>query len=98
VVETAQNSKGSSAEDLAMSAHLRTLWKGLYVVNGGYDRRSGEEALRSGHADAVAYGRAFLANPDLPRRLQLGAALNEPDPKTFYGGGAAGYITYPALS
>ncbi len=43
-------------------------------------------------------GRAFLANPDLPRRLQLGAALNEPDPKTFYGGGAAGYITYPALS
>jgi len=98
VVETAQNSKGSSAEDLAMSAHLRTLWKGLYVVNGGYDRVRGEEALRTGHADAVAYGRAFLANPDLPRRLQLGAALNEPDPKTFYGGGAAGYITYPALS
>jgi len=98
VVETAQNSKGSSAEDLAMSAHLRTLWKGLYVVNGGYDGRRGEEALRSGHTDAVAYGRAFLANPDLPRRLQIGAALNDPDPKTFYGGGAAGYIDYPALS
>ena len=98
VVETAQNSKGSSAEDLAMSAHLRTLWKGLYVVNGGYDGRRGEEALRSGHADAVAYGRTFLANPDLPWRLQIGAALNEPDPKTFYGGGAAGYINYPALS
>jgi 2,4-dienoyl-CoA reductase-like NADH-dependent reductase (Old Yellow Enzyme family) len=98
VVETAQNSKGSSAEDLAMSAHLRTLWKGLYVVNGGYDRVRGEEALRTGHADAVAYGRAFLANPDLPLRLQIGAALNEPDPKTFYGGGAAGYINYPALS
>lgn len=47
-------------------------------VNGGYDGRWGEEALRSGHADAVAYGRAFLANPDLPRRLQIGAALNEP--------------------
>jgi len=98
VVETAQNSKGSSAEDLAMSAHLRTLWKGLYVVNGGYDRLRGEEALRSGHADAVSYGRAFLANPDLPRRLQLGAALNEADQKTFYGGGAAGYTSYPALS
>ena len=98
VVETAQNSKGSSAEDLAMSAHLRTLWKGLYVANGGYDGRRGEEALRSGHADAIAYGRAFLANPDLPRRLQLGAALNEPDPKTFYGGGAAGYTSYRALS
>jgi N-ethylmaleimide reductase len=98
VVETAQNSKGSSATDLAMSAHLRTLWKGLYVVNGGYDGRRGEEVLRSGHADAVAYGRAFLANPDLPRRLQLGAALNEPDSKTFYGGGAAGYTSYPALA
>ena len=98
VSETAQNSKGSSKSDLALSAHLRTLWKGLYVVNGGYDGPSGEAALRSGHADAVAYGRAFIANPDLPRRLQLGAALNIPDPSTFYGGDAAGYIDYPYLS
>lgn len=98
VVETAQNSKGSIETDLAMSAHLRTLWKGLYIVNGGYDGPSGEEALRTGHADAVAYGRAFLANPDLPRRLQQGSALNEPDPTTFYGGGAVGYTNYPALS
>jgi N-ethylmaleimide reductase len=98
IVETAQNSKGSSEEDLAMSAHLRTLWKGLYIVNGGYDRQRGEEAIRTGHADAIAYGRPFLANPDLPRRLQLRAALNEPDPTTFYGGGAAGYTSYPALS
>jgi N-ethylmaleimide reductase len=98
VVETAQNSKGSSEADLAMSAHLRKLWKGIYVVNGGYDGPRGEETLRNGHADAVAYGRAFLANPDLPRRLQLGAALNKPDPTTFYGGGAAGYTSYPALT
>jgi N-ethylmaleimide reductase len=98
VVETAQNSKGSTKEDLAMSAHLRTLWKGLYVVNGGYDGLRGEEAVQTGHADAVAYGRAFLANPDLPGRLRLGAALNEPDPTTFYGGDAAGYTSYPALS
>jgi N-ethylmaleimide reductase len=96
VVEQAQDSKGSSEDDLALSAHLRTLWKGLYVVNGGYDGPKGEEALRSGRADAVAYGRAFLANPDLPRRLQLRAALNEPDPTTFYGGGAAGYTSYPS--
>jgi N-ethylmaleimide reductase len=98
VVERAQDSNGSGEEALALSAHLRTLWKGLYVVNGGYDGLKGEEALRTGHADAVAYGRAFLANPDLPRRLQLGAALNEPDPTTFYGGGAAGYTSYPALT
>ncbi|ACO31800.1 MULTISPECIES: alkene reductase [Acidobacterium] len=98
VVETAQNSKGSSDEDLAMSAYLRTLWRGLYVVNGGYDGPRGEDALRTGRADAVSYGRAFLANPDLPRRLQLGTALNEADPTTFYGGSAEGYTTYPALS
>jgi len=97
VVETAQNSKGSSDEDLALSAHLRTLWKGLYVVNGGYDGPKGQEALRTGRADAVSYGRAFLANPDLPRRFQLGATLNEPDPTTFYGGDAAGYTNYPSL-
>jgi N-ethylmaleimide reductase len=98
VVERAQDSKESGQEDLALSAHLRTLWKSLYVVNGGYDGLRGEEVLRSGRADAVAYGRAFLANPDLPRRLQLGAALNEPDPTTFYGGDAAGYTSYPSLT
>jgi N-ethylmaleimide reductase len=97
IVEQAQDSKGSAEEAVALSAHLRTLWNGLYVVNGGYDGPKGEEAIRSGHADAVAYGRTFLANPDLPLRLQLGAALNEPDSKTFYGGGAAGYTSYPAL-
>lgn len=97
VVETAQNSKGSTKEDLDISIHLKTLWKGLYIVNGGYDGPKGEEALRTGHADAVAYGRPFLANPDLPRRLQLGAPLNEPDPTTFYGGGPTGYTSYPTL-
>ena len=95
VVETAQNSNGSSVEDMAMSAHLRTLWKGFYVANGGYDAASGEQAIRTGHADAIAYGRLFLANPDLLRRLQLGASS---DPTTFYGGGATGYTSYPALT
>lgn len=98
VVETAQNSKGSSEEDLAMSAFLRSLWEGFYVVNGGYDGLRGKQAIESGRADAVAYGRAFLANPDLPRRLQLGAALNEADSTSFYGGEAAGYTSYPALA
>ena len=98
IVEMARSSHGSSEEDLTLSAHLRALWKGLYVVNGGYDEVSGEEAIRSGHADAIAYGRAFIANPDLPKRMRLGAALNEPDSATFYGGDAFGYTSYPALS
>ena len=98
VVEQAQDSKGNAEEAVALSAHLRTLWNGVYVVNGGYDGPKGKEAIRNGHADAVAYGRAFLANPDLPRRLQLEAPLNELDPTTIYGGGAAGYTSYPKLS
>ena len=97
VVEQAQDGQGSAEEALALSDHLRTLWTGVFVVNGGYDGPKGEEAIRTGHADAIAYGRAFLANPDLPRRLKLGAALNELDSATLYGGGAAGYTSYPAL-
>jgi len=66
-------------------------------VNGGYNAARGKEAVLTGHVDAVAYGRAFLANPDLPRRLQLGAELNKPDQQTFYGGDARDYIDYPSL-
>jgi N-ethylmaleimide reductase len=56
------------------------------------------EAVASGAVDAVAFGRAFLANPDLPRRLALGAPLQDPDPATFYTPGPAGYTDYPFLS
>jgi N-ethylmaleimide reductase len=55
------------------------------------------EAVESGHADAVAFGRLFIANPDLVQRLKLNAPLNAPNPKTFYTPDEAGYIDYPAL-
>jgi N-ethylmaleimide reductase len=55
------------------------------------------EAVASGVADLVAFGKAFIANPDLGRRLRAGAPLNVPDTATFYGGGAAGYTDYPSL-
>ena len=57
-----------------------------------------ESFLDEGLGDAVAVGRLFLANPDLPARWQTGADLNEPNPDTFYGGGAEGYTDYPALA
>jgi len=98
VVESAQDGKQNSQDERSLLRHLRELWQGFYIVNGNYDRVRAEEAINTGYADAVAYGRAFLANPDLPKRLQLGAALNEPDQTTFYGGGVAGYIDYPTLS
>ncbi|WP_421402152.1 alkene reductase [Agrobacterium fabrum] len=71
--------------------------KGLWIANNGYDRESAIEAVESGKVDAVAFGKAFIANPDLVRRLKDNAPLNEPNQPTFYGGGAEGYTDYPAL-
>jgi N-ethylmaleimide reductase len=74
---------------------LRSAWKGIYVANGGYDAERGERAVSDGSADAVAYGRLFLANPDLPLRLSRRGPLNVPDTGSFYGGDERGYIDYP---
>jgi len=76
---------------------FRRLFPGTYVANGGYDRARGEAAVASGHADLVAYGKLFLANPDLPERFARDAALNRPEPATFYGGDGRGYTDYPFL-
>lgn len=76
---------------------LRPFWKSPLILAGGFTGRSAEEAIRSGRADAIAFGRHFIANPDLPLRLKLGAQLNPYDRSTFYGGGAAGYVDYPML-
>jgi len=74
---------------------LRQVFRGPLVLNGGYDRAAADAAIASGAADLVAFGTAFLANPDLPARLAAGARLNAPDPATFYGGDARGYTDYP---
>jgi len=71
--------------------------KGAWMVNNGLDTALANLALAEG-ADLVAFGRPFIANPDLTRRLREGAALNEPDRATFYGGGAKGYTDYPTLA
>ncbi|WP_312131049.1 alkene reductase [Diaphorobacter nitroreducens] len=71
--------------------------RGAWMVNNGYDRDMAQEALVSGRADIVAFGRAFISNPDLVERLRRGAPLNAWDKTTFYGGGEHGYIDYPAL-
>lgn len=70
--------------------------KGAWMVNNGYDKVLAQQALAQG-ADLVAFGKLFIANPDLVQRLRGDAPLNEPDKTTFYGGGAHGYTDYPAL-
>lgn len=75
--------------------YFRSFYKGILMVNGGYDGRRAQAVVASGDADLVSFGRLFLANPDLPARLRDGRPLNAPDPRTFYGGGAEGYTDYP---
>ena len=71
---------------------------GAYIANQGFTREEANRVLENGEADAVAWGQLFIANHDLPRRFELNAPLNAPDPSTFYGKGAHGYTDYPFLS
>ena len=76
---------------------MRKLCKSPYMANLSYDKARGNAAIASGHADAVAYGVPFIANPDLVERFRQDAALNEADSKSFYGGTEKGYTDYPTL-
>lgn len=77
---------------------FRKLFKGAYMANLSYDKARGNAAVQSGHADVIAYGVPFIANPDLVERFKQDAPLNEADSNTFYGGTEKGYIDYPALN
>ncbi|AEC19758.1 flavin oxidoreductase [Pusillimonas sp. T7-7] len=81
-----------------LSTEIKRLFGGPVIVNEGYDAASGQNALRAGQADAVAFGKAYIANPDLVARLKTGASLNEWDESTFYTEGGRGYTDYPCLS
>ena len=81
---------------------LRNAWRatggqGAWMVNNGYDLTLAQSALNDG-ADLVAFGKTYIANPDLVQRLRQGGPFNEPDRSTFYGGGEKGYTDYPVLS
>jgi N-ethylmaleimide reductase len=77
---------------------LRRSFNGLYMANNGYDLALAIEARRRNYADLISFGRPYIANPDLVERLRIGASLNLPNRATFFGGGAAGYTDYPALT
>ena len=81
----------------SIKATIRKLFKGSLILSGGYDAVRAESDLTAGKCDLVAFGRPFLANPDLVARLKKGTALNAPDPTTFYTPGAKGYTDYPSL-
>ena len=77
---------------------LRRRFTGTYLANNGYDLQLANTQLAAGKADLIAFGRAFISNPDLVERLKTGAPLNALNPATLYGGGAEGYTDYPTLT
>lgn len=85
------------ADQPSAAAAFRSLWPNVLIDSGGFDRDGALEAVRDGRADAVAFGRFFISNPDLPRRIATGAALTPYDRSTFYGGDGRGYTDYPTL-
>ncbi|MDO9024166.1 MAG: alkene reductase [Zwartia sp.] len=86
-------------EDQPSASQLfRPHFDGKIIAAGGFDRDGAEQAVAKGQTDAVAFGRLFISNPDLPERLAKNAPLNPYDRKTFYGGDAKGYVDYPTLN
>ncbi len=80
-----------------LGPQLKKAFGGVYIANEGFNQASAEEALAKGEADAVAFGKDFIANPDLVARFRSKAPLNAWNPATFYGTGPEGYVDYPAL-
>jgi N-ethylmaleimide reductase len=76
---------------------FRPHWRGVMIGAGNFRGDTAAKAVADGHADAIAFGRLFISNPDLPQRLRVGAALTPYDRATFYGGGEKGYTDYPAM-
>lgn len=77
-----------------MTPDIRKIYNGTYIINGGYTKESGNQAIADGVGDAVAYGLLFIANPDLVERFRIDAPLAEPDQDTFYTNDSKGYIDY----
>lgn len=85
-------------EEIELQKIARRTYRGALMLNGGFDGPSGEAAVAEGRADAIVYGKHFLANPDLPERIAKKAPLNPFDTRTFYSSGPEGYTDYPLLA
>ncbi|XP_030934811.1 12-oxophytodienoate reductase 2-like isoform X2 [Quercus lobata] len=98
MVEPRMNTAREKSESPHGLVLMREAFKGNFIVAGGYDREDGSKAIAENHADLVAYGRHFLANPDLPKRFKLNAPLNKYNRETFYTSDPVlGYTDYPFL-
>jgi len=97
-IEALENKTEPDERSRRMLNLIRTKYRGALILAGGFDRDTADEWIAAGRTDAVAFGRKFLANPDLPERLRQRAALNRDDASTYYGGGEKGYVDYLTLA
>ncbi|PON33915.1 NADH:flavin oxidoreductase/NADH oxidase [Parasponia andersonii] len=98
VIEPRMKTEGEKGETPYSLVSMRKAFKGTFIVAGAYNREDGNQAVAENHADLIAYGRLFLANPDLPKRFELNAPLNKYDRNTFYTSDPViGYTDYPFL-
>ena len=81
-----------------VAKHFRPLYNGTLIINNGFNKETGNAILENGYADLVAYGKPFIANPDLVARYEQNAPLTEADPATFYTTGTLGYTDYPFMN
>ena len=88
---------GGSEEGNAIVKDMRTRFDGVFIANGEFTDEEAAQWVEEGHADAVAFGRLFIGNPDLPARIAADGPYNEADKDTYYGGRAKGYVDYPTL-
>lgn len=97
VIEAPVGTDSPDERQVCSTALVRESFHGTVITAGGYTPQSAERVLEKREADLIAFGRLFIANPDLVERTRRGAPLNEPDKTTFYAGGAHGYVDYPSL-
>jgi N-ethylmaleimide reductase len=98
-IHVVEGATGGPRDNVAFDfASLRKRFSGSYIANNGYDRALAESRLSAGKADLFAFGRPYIANPDLVERMKIGAPLATPNMATAYGGGAEGYTDYPSLA
>ena len=98
-VHVVEGATGGARDIAPFDFHaLRKRFSGVWMVNNGYTREMAIDAVASGYADLVAFGRPFIANPDLVERLRIDAPLNTLDAEHLFGGGALGYTDYPTLA
>lgn len=89
---------GAPKVPATVKTRMRAAFGGTTILCGGYYRFGAEADVEAGRADLIAFGRPYIANPDLVERMQSGSQLNTPDPSTFYTPGEAGYLDYPSLA